>query len=166
MHDSPPTRVRAEILQDNPHMARMLVVDDDNQIRALLRLVGERCGYHVDDARDGVDAMELLQTHDYSMALIDLMMPRLSGYDVLDRLRDAQKRPKFIVVTAMTDEYVARITNDLADAIVRKPFDLTMLTAVIRAVSSTIEGVASEAELQRQRDRQRIEIKRDGLSAG
>lgn len=146
-------------LQANPDMSRLLVVDDDTQIRALLRMVAEKCGYVVDEARDGLDAMQLLETHDYSIALIDLMMPRLSGYDILDRVRGTQKRPKFIVVTAMSDEYIARITPDLADAIVRKPFDVSMLTSVIRGVTATIDDAGlSEPKLHGERNRDGIEL--------
>lgn len=145
-------------LQAISRMSRLLVVDDDTQIRALLRLIAEKCGYEVDDARDGVDAMELLQTHEYSVALIDLMMPRLSGYELIERLHDVQKRPKFVVVTAMTDEYIARLTPDLADAIVRKPFDVSMLTSVIRAMKGTGDTADSEPELERKSDSQRINL--------
>lgn len=156
----------AECLQAKTDVSRLLVVDDDAQIRALLRMVAERCGYEVDDARDGLDAMQLLETHEYSIAMIDLMMPRLSGYDILERLHGAPKRPKFIVVTAMADEYIARITPALADAIVRKPFDVTMLTSVIRSLSAAIDGAFSEPELERQGDRDRIQIERNPLASG
>lgn len=148
----------ADRLQANPDMSRLLVVDDDTQIRVLLRMVAERAGYEVDEARDGVDAMQLLETNEYAIALIDLMMPRLSGYEILERVRATQKRPRFIVVTAMTDEYIARITPDLADAIVRKPFDVSMLTSVIRGVTATIGDRSSEPELHREGDRDRIEL--------
>ena len=129
-------------LHANDAMTRMLVVDDDAQIRALLQHVGERCGFEVDTARDGVDAVELLNANRYAVALIDLMMPRLSGYEILEQRNGTAGRPKFIVVTAMTDEYIARITADLADAIVRKPFDVGMLTSIIRAVTATMAASA------------------------
>ena len=145
-------------------MSRMLVVDDDPHIRALLRRLGERCGFVVDVAADGIEAMQLMETTRYSVALLDLMMPRFSGYEVLEKLRDRGERPKFIVVTAMTDEYIDRVAPDLVDAIVRKPFDIEMLTAVVREVAGTIEPPRSEAELQRDGDDQGIEIEPDGLS--
>lgn len=143
----------------------MLVVDDNPQIRALLQHVGARCGFDVDTARDGIDAAELLRNNNYSVALIDLMMPRLSGYEILDQLKGTPGRPKFIVLTAMTDEYIARVSPDLADAIIRKPFDVAMLTSVIRAVTATIAAEKSEAELQRESDGQRIEIEPDSLGS-
>jgi len=130
-------------------MARLLVVDDDSQIRALLRRVAERCGYEVDEARDGIEALELLQKNTYPVALIDLMMPRFSGYELLESLREKQGRPRFIVVTAMADEYVARVAPDMAEAIVRKPFDVAMLTSVIRAVGAMMDGESNEADTQR-----------------
>jgi len=130
-------------------MARLLVVDDDSQIRTLLRRIAERCGYEVDEARDGIEALELLQTNAYAIALVDLMMPRFSGYELLKSLSEKSARPRFIVVTAMADEFVARVTPDLADAIVRKPFDVAMLTSVIRAVAGMMDGLSSETGTQR-----------------
>jgi DNA-binding response OmpR family regulator len=116
-------------------MRRMLVADDDPHILALLVRIGERAGFEVDAATDGVEVLKLMDENRYTIALLDLMMPNLSGYEVLEQMRHRSERPKFIVVTAMAEEYVARITPDLVDAIVRKPFNIKMLGAVIAEVA-------------------------------
>src|SRR5205809_191087 len=70
---------------------RILVVDDDDAIRALLITVLHRRGFKVDVARTGVEAMEQAARCRYAVMLLDLMMPRMSGYEVLDEL---QKTPR------------------------------------------------------------------------
>ena len=81
---------------------RILVVDDDDAIRALVVTVLRRRGYRLDAARNGVDAVERLGTCQYSLIVLDLMMPRMSGYDVLDHLAGvpAVNRPLVLVLTA------------------------------------------------------------------
>jgi two-component system OmpR family response regulator len=147
-------------------MSRLLVAEDDPNIRLLLQRVSERCGFVTDAAADGVEAMRLLQTNRYTVALLDLMMPNLSGYEVIKRLRGSPDRPKFIVVTAMTDEYVAKIAPDQVDAIVRKPFDIDMLCAVISEVAGAVGEKDSEPKLQGERNDQGIELQPDDLTPG
>src|SRR5436305_1634759 len=65
---------------------RLLVVDDDRAIRKLLERIARRAGFEADGARDGVEALEMLDRGHYDVALIDLMMPRLSGYELVARL--------------------------------------------------------------------------------
>ncbi|HWN67048.1 MAG TPA: response regulator, partial [Haliangium sp.] len=65
---------------------RILIVDDDDAIRALVVTVLRRRGYRLDTARNGLEALEKLKNCRYSLVVLDLMMPRMSGYDVLDTL--------------------------------------------------------------------------------
>ncbi|MGZ7078952.1 MAG: response regulator, partial [Thermoanaerobaculia bacterium] len=58
----------------------LLVVDDDDAIRRLLERVALRAGFDVDAAKDGVEALEMMQRRRYDIAIVDLMMPRLRGY--------------------------------------------------------------------------------------
>jgi DNA-binding response OmpR family regulator len=86
-----------------------------------------------------VEVLKLMDENRYTIALLDLMMPNLNGYEVLERMRHRSERPKFIVVTAMAEEYVARVSPDLVDAIVRKPFNIKMLGAVIAEVAGATD---------------------------
>jgi CheY-like chemotaxis protein len=85
---------------------RVLVVDDDEEIRGLLTAVLERHDLTVDVAVDGAAAMELLRDTQYAVALIDLMMPNMDGWELIDTLREdpALARIPSAVVSAAQDK--------------------------------------------------------------
>lgn len=109
---------------------RILVVDDDDAIRALLLTVLRRRGYQVDMARDGSEAIERCQRFRYALILLDLMMPVKSGYDVLDHLGKLSDRPLVIVLTA--GSVPKQLNPDVVAGTLRKPFDLDLLLDTIR----------------------------------
>ena len=113
---------------------QILIVDDDSSIRTLLRLVAERRGYSVDVASDGVDAMRLLSEWHYDLAIIDLMMPRLNGYELVDSLRRLDQRPTVVIATAMTDSLIGLLDADVVHSVVRKPFDIEVLGSLMSAI--------------------------------
>ena len=106
---------------------RVLVVDDDDAIRALLMTILRRRGMKLDTARSGVEAIARLATCHYSLILLDLMMPHMSGYDVLDRLEQIppDQRPFVLVLTAGSEP--RRLNPAIVAGTVRKPFDIEML---------------------------------------
>ena len=108
-------------------MKKILIADDDPPLRGLLRLVASRAGFEVDSATNGAEALEKIRTNTYAVAVIDLMMPRLSGYEVVDYLAEMASRPQVIVVTAMNDARLARLNSSVVSSILRKPFDIEML---------------------------------------
>jgi DNA-binding response OmpR family regulator len=114
---------------------RILVVDDDDAIRALLQTVLRRRGLRVDGARNGLDALEQLGVHGYAMVVLDLMMPRMSGYELLDHLsrQSILTRPRVLVLTAGLDSRMipADLTTDLVIGTVHKPFDVEMLVDIV-----------------------------------
>ena len=116
------------------HRRHILIVDDDSSIRTLLRLVAERQGYAVDVAVDGVEAMRLLSEHRYDLAIIDLMMPRLNGYELVDALPRFAHRPAIVIATAMTDSLIGLLDAEVVHSIIRKPFDIEMLGALMTAI--------------------------------
>ena len=128
---------------------KILVADDDPPLRSLLRLVGTRAGFHVDVASNGVEAMDLLRSNDYAVAVIDLMMPRMSGYEVIELLATMNPRPAVLVVTAANDASSLRLDSSVVTSILHKPFDIEMLGAVIRdlAVSAAKRDERSEGKV-------------------
>lgn len=120
---------------------QILIVDDDPSIRNLLRLVAERRGLSVDMAADGTEALELLAERRYDLAVVDLMMPRLNGYDLVTALRTFPQRPAIVIATAMTDSLVGLLDAELVHTIIRKPFDIEMVGALMAAVVA--EGKAA-----------------------
>ncbi len=124
---------------------RILVVDDDDAIRALLFIVLRKRGFVVDTARNGAEALERCGTCQYSVALLDLMMPRKSGYEVLDELAKvpAAERPVVIVLTAGPEP--RNLDPQLVAGSIRKPFDMQLLV-------DTVTGCVDVLPLRDQRD--------------
>ena len=102
-----------------------------------MRLVAERAGFVVDTASNGIEALEKLHQNDYAVAVLDLMMPRVSGYEVLDRLGDLKKCPAIVVVTAMNDAHLSGLDAGRVNSILRKPFDIDMLAAVLTELAAS-----------------------------
>ncbi len=119
-------------------LKRILVVDDDPAVRALLEIVGRRAGFVVDTAVDGLDALEQLRAQEYVIVILDLMMPRVNGYDVVQQLRSEPRRPAIVVVTAMTGTFVSDLDPQVVQSIIRKPFDVEMMAAVLTDLAAAM----------------------------
>ena len=111
----------------------ILIVDDDDAIRALLWTILQRRGLAADAARDGREALECLGRSRYAVMLLDLMMPRESGWDVLGEIArwPLDRRPVIIVLTAGTEPRT--LDPSLVAGTVRKPFDIDMLVDTVAA---------------------------------
>ena len=120
---------------------RILVVEDDDAIRTLLLTVLRRRGLKIDAARNGVEALERLKLCRYSVVLLDLMMPRMSGYELLDTLaKDASDiRPLVIVLTAGLEPRV--FDTRLVVGLIHKPFDIQLLIDTVIGCLNAVDGV-------------------------
>jgi DNA-binding response OmpR family regulator len=121
---------------------RLLVVDDDRAIRKLLERIARRAGFDAEGAKDGAEALEMLDRADYDVALIDLMMPRVSGYELVQRISARPKRPIIIVATALTNSDIASVDDTLVRRVIRKPFDVH---AVVAALNEAVQGLHAKA---------------------
>lgn len=112
---------------------RILVVDDDDAIRALLRTVLRRRGFSVDVARNGIEALEQMVAHRYALVVLDLMMPRMSGYELLDHLgrQSIMTRPRVLVLTAGLESRT--FDTELVVGTIHKPFDVDLLIGIVTA---------------------------------
>lgn len=126
---------------------QVLVVDDDAGIRGLLRLVAERRGFSVDVAADGVEALQKLSECHYDVAIIDLMMPRLNGYDLVQDMRQYEQRPTIVVATAMTDALVGQLDPEIVHSIIRKPFDVEVVGALMAELVQQIAARRVDAPM-------------------
>lgn len=117
-----------------PAYERILIVDDDDAIRALLTTILRRRGLQVDAARNGLEALQLMGENRYALLLLDLMMPRLSGYGVLEKLKGipAQERPTIVVITAGL-EAPPLFDPRLVATTIHKPFDVDTLSEVVQS---------------------------------
>jgi CheY-like chemotaxis protein len=117
---------------------RVLVVDDDDAIRALLCTILRRRGISVDSARNGADALDRCEHCRYAVILLDLMMPQVNGYQVLDEFarRRREDRPLILVLTAGAEP--RNLSPDLVAGTLRKPFDVEMIVDTISAAMATL----------------------------
>lgn len=114
---------------------RILVIDDDLAIRVLLQAVLKRMKFEVDLAEDGAVGLEKLQQNGgFDLILLDLMMPRLNGYEFIEQISQRyteQNRPHIIVFTAAGKRGVDKIPVDAVCNSILKPFDLDTFIEII-----------------------------------
>jgi DNA-binding response OmpR family regulator len=115
----------------------VLVADDDQDILELVALRLESAGYDVVRAADGEEAVRIAAESKPDLAVLDVMMPRLDGYDVTRRIRadEATSRTPVILLTArVEDTDVARGLEAGADDYLKKPFNPQELRARVEAI--------------------------------
>ncbi len=120
--------------------ARVLIVDDEPNIVVSLEFLMRQEGYEVEIANDGEEALESLVSFRPDLVLLDVMMPRLSGFDVLQRIRTHSELPNPVVImlTAKGREAEAERGRALgADRYITKPFSTQELVAVVHEVLDT-----------------------------
>ena len=140
--EEPPTRQ-----QTGPHEhAQVLLVDDEDQLRRVMKDLLERDGYEVIEARDGIEALDQVDRHAPDIIVLDLNLPGLDGYGVLSHLRSrrATERIPVVVLTARGDEEnEVRVFEFGADDFLSKPFRARALSARLDAVLRRSRRTAS-----------------------
>lgn len=119
--------------------ARVLVVDDEPAIRALVTKIIERAGLQADSARDGAEAIDKLESGPYAVIVLDLMMPNVDGYALIDYIRERSKpRPAIIVVSAGDPAAIRQLDGALVHSVIRKPFDIDVLGDLVLAAARSM----------------------------
>ncbi len=113
---------------------RILVVDDEQLYRHLLRVNLETEGYEVIAARDGEEAIELVTSRQPDLIILDVAMPRLDGFSACERIRQFSDVPIIILTARGEEQDRVKGLNVGADDYVTKPFSATELVARVRAV--------------------------------
>lgn len=113
---------------------RVLVADDDQAIRQLVCTIVQREGLDVDCVADGAEAIEKLKTHEYAVVLLDLMMPRVDGFGVIEfvRTHPPLHKPVILVITAYADQRFKEVDPNIVAGVVRKPFEVADLGNLVR----------------------------------
>lgn len=114
---------------------RVLVAEDDLAIRALLVSLLGRRGYHVQEAPDGQVALERIEAETFDAIVLDLMMPRKSGFELIHDLEQGGRRDILktcIVLSAASEKHRESLDRAALFAIVAKPFDIHELCDVIQ----------------------------------
>lgn len=122
-------------------MVTILYLEDDANIREVTQEYLLMKGYQVDLACDGTAALHLLQTKSYDIAILDIMVPYVSGLDVLSVLTEEQPECAVIVLTALQDEKSQlEAFNRKADDYMIKPFSPLLLIKRIEAILRRVKG--------------------------
>jgi len=125
---------------------KILVVEDDDAIRALVVAALRREPFEVHAAVNGAEALSLTRTSEYAVILLDLMMPALNGMEFMEAFHETspQARTVVFIMTAYDDVTVLRLRPELVHGIVRKPFDVPQLVAMVREVALTRNEATSQ----------------------
>jgi two-component system, NtrC family, nitrogen regulation response regulator NtrX len=94
-------------------MNKILVIDDEPGIREFMKMYFEERDYNVDIASDGQEGVELFEKGSYDLVLCDMLMPRMIGIQVLERIRTAKPDQKVIMMTGVKDETMVNKAKSL-----------------------------------------------------
>lgn len=117
----------------NWHGRRVVVVDDEAPTRWLLALLFRRCGADVYLAGDGESGLQLVREHHPDLVILDIMLPGMDGWQVLQRLRKDSDVPVVVLTAWASRDVEARCLETGADDHVLKPFDQEVLLARCRS---------------------------------
>ncbi|GJQ58597.1 MAG: PAS domain-containing sensor histidine kinase [Candidatus Scalindua sp. AMX11] len=113
---------------------RILVVDDEQYICKILNTFLSDEGQNVRCVDNGSEAIKLLKSESFDLVLCDLIMPEVSGYDVIKALKTLDKRPKVFLITGWNDKLEITISDELnVDSIIKKPFNFSELSGYINS---------------------------------
>ncbi len=111
----------------------VLVVDDDPSIRDFLSFLLEDYGFRVSTASDGVEALQVVARDEPAVVVTDLMMPRMDGFELIERLRRSSGVRAIIAMSAVNQ---VGLRATAADAFIAKPFDPDELVAIVGVLAS------------------------------
>ncbi len=118
-----------------PEKINILVVDDEDELRTLVRYELEQRGYQVSEAESGETALEILKSMRPRIVILDIRMPGISGLEVLETIRKDNLADKVIMLTGVDELKIARDSLDLgANDFLTKPYDIRTLLACIDRV--------------------------------
>lgn len=113
-------------------LARILIIDDDEEMRSLLKDFLEEEGFETDSAGNGVDAFQKVDREPFDLIITDVRMPGLTGLDILPVLRRLQPEAFIIVITAFGGEEVYQRSRERgATAYLEKPIQFSKLRALV-----------------------------------
>lgn len=127
------------------HGARILIVDDEPDVISMFTHALEAEHFEVVHAYDGISALDAIANDHPDLVLLDIMMPTMSGYEVLAELRadpQTQRLPVICVTSAHSVEVRDQVKASGAQALLVKPFRMAELTAQIRIILNRVSSVA------------------------
>lgn len=129
-----------EALKNNSHTVRILIVEDDEEMRSLLKDFLEEEGFETDSVSNGSDAFRKIVKEPFNLIITDIRMPGLTGLDILPGIRKLRPEASIIVITAFGSEEVYRRSFERGTSgYLEKPIHINKLKALIHEMLSTRE---------------------------
>lgn len=110
---------------------RALIVEDDPAIRKLVEKLLLRKGIEIDTAHDGRQAMKKIEEGAYSVVILDLMVPEVNGFEIIDFIKKKQIHTPIAVVSAVSHQALTKLDLDVVKLVISKPFDVDEFTKAI-----------------------------------
>ncbi|MCI7759083.1 MAG: response regulator transcription factor, partial [[Eubacterium] saphenum] len=134
-------------------MYKILVVDDEENIREVIREYAEFEGHEVDEACDGMEAVEKAKEKDYDIIIMDIMMPRLDGYLACKEIRKFKQTP-VLMLSARGEEYDKLFGFELGiDDYVVKPFSpkevMARVNAIVKRNAASAAPAAASSDVEK-----------------
>ena len=108
-----------------------LVIEDDPAIQRLVEKILKRKGVEIDTANNGKAAIDKLRAQQYSVIILDLMLPDMNGFQVIDYLKNSGNRTPVAVVSAVSQQALTNLDLDVVKLVISKPFDVDEFTKAI-----------------------------------
>lgn len=129
---------------------RLLIVEDDNEIGDILDKYLKGNGYDTDRAYNGIEAINKIEEEDFSLVLLDIMLPFKSGDQVLQKVRETKQIPVIIISAKDMIQTKIDVMRMGADDYITKPFDLdevlVRIEAVLRRTTGNLSGIAGSTK--------------------
>ena len=142
-------------------MEKILIADDEAEIRSLLKLYLENEGYAVEEAGDGKKALEILAGGDISLCLLDIMMPEMDGFHVLKEMRKNNNIPVIIISAKDTDPDKILGLDLGADDYMIKPFSPLEAVARVRSNLRRFHSNSGGSEPEKTKNLELLDLKLD-----
>jgi DNA-binding response OmpR family regulator len=137
----------------------ILVVDDDEELQRMLRLAFEASGFRVEKALDGLAAVDFLKAHRVDLTVLDLFLPSMDGWAVLEQMKCFPRRPPVVVISGVSDVNVTpRVFREGVEAFIAKPFQLGTLINTCAELIARSKGRAPTLERRRRGARRTLTL--------
>jgi len=119
---------------------RALIVEDDPAIRRLVEKLLTRSRIEIDTASDGRTALEKLRSRPYSVLVLDLMVPELNGFEIIEFIKSENLSVPVAVVSAVSQQALTKLDLDVVKLVISKPFDVDEFTKAILTLCAENEA--------------------------
>lgn len=119
---------------------RALIVEDDPAIRRLVEKLLTRSQIDIDTAPDGRTAIDKLRGNPYSVLVLDLMVPELNGFEIIEFIKNEKLTVPVAVVSAVSQQALTQLDLDIVKLVISKPFDVDEFTKAILGLCAENDG--------------------------